>query len=88
MLADSAGGIERSLTMPYNHYALRNVLIAALLPAISVGLTSSEEPALVEQSLQAIRDCMVRSPAPWKDAWRKEYVDTMRHAISLHQEAP
>jgi len=54
--------------MPYNDYALRSVLIAALLPAISVGLTNSAEPALVEQSLQAIRDCMARSPAPWPEA--------------------
>jgi len=42
--------------MPYKHYALRSVLIAALLPAISVGFTSSAEPALMEQSLQVIRD--------------------------------
>jgi len=75
--------------MPYNHYALRGVVIAALLPAVSVrvGFTSSAQPALMEQSLGAIRDCMVRSPAPWPEAWRKEYVDTIRHAISLHQEA-
>ena len=63
MLAGSAGGIERNLTVPYKHYALRSVLIAALLPAITAGLTNSEEPALVEQTLQAIRDCMARSPA-------------------------
>ena len=73
--------------MPYKHYALRSILIAALLPAISVGFTSSAKPALMEQILQAIRDCMVRSPAPWPDAWQQEYVDTIRHAISLQKEA-
>ena len=72
--------------MPYKHYALRSVLIAVLLPAVSVGFTSSEEPAMVEQSLGAIRDCMVRSPAPWPDAWQQEYIDTIRHAISLQNE--
>ncbi len=61
-LADSAAGIERNLTMPYEHYVLRSVLIAALLPAISVGFTNSAKPVLMEQALQAIRDCMARSP--------------------------
>jgi len=73
--------------MPYKHYAFRSVLIAALLPAISVGFTSSAKPTPMEQTLQAIRDCMVRSPVQWPDAWRKEYVDTIRHAISLQKEA-
>ena len=73
--------------MPYKHYALRGVVIAALFPAISVGLTSSAKPALTKQSLQAIRDCMARSPASWPDAWQQEYVDTIRHAISLQKEA-
>jgi len=87
-LADSAGGIERSLTMQYKHYALRSVLITVLLPAIAAGLTSSEEPALMEQSLQDIEDCMADSPAPWPEAWRQEYVDTIRHAITSHQDTP
>jgi len=73
--------------MPHKHYALRSILIAALLSAISVGFTSSAKPALVEQILQAIRDCMARSPASWPDAWQQEYVDTIRHAISLQKEA-
>ena len=60
-LPDSAAGIERNLTMPYKHYALQSVLIAALLPAISVGFTNSAKPVLMEQALQAIRDCMARS---------------------------
>jgi len=74
--------------MPDKYYALRSVLIAALLPAISVGFTSSAKPPVVEQTLQAIEDCMVRSPAPWPVAWQQEYVDTIRHAISLHQDTP
>jgi len=54
-LKDCAGWIERSLEMPDYYHTLRNVLNAALLPAISVGFTSSAKPALAEQSLQAIR---------------------------------
>jgi len=74
--------------MPNKHYALRSVLIAALLPAISVGFTNSAEPAPVEQTLGAIRDCMARSPAPWPDTWQQEYVETIRHAITSHQDTP
>jgi len=74
--------------MSYKHYALRSVLIAALLPAISVGFKSSARPALMEQTIGAIRDCMVRSPAPWPDEWNQEYVDTIRHAITKHQDTP
>ena len=62
LLPDSAGGIERSLEMPDKYYALRSVLIAALLPGIIARVTGSAELALTEQSLQAIRDCMARSP--------------------------
>ncbi len=83
---DSAGGSERSLEMPDKYYALRSVLIAALLPGIIARVTSSAELALTEESLQAIEDCMAGSPAQWPVAWRQEYVDTIRHAISLHQD--
>ena len=48
--------------MPNTYYALRSVLIAALLPAIIARVTSSAEPVLMEQSLQAIEDCMAHSP--------------------------
>ena len=74
--------------MPDKYYALRSVLIVALLPGIIARVTSSAELALTEQTFQTIRDCMVRSPAPWNDAWQQEYVDTIRHAISLHQDTP
>jgi len=74
--------------MPDKYYALRSVLIAALLPGIIARVTSSAELALTEQSLQAIEDCMASSPAQWPVAWQQEYVDTIRHAISLHQDTP
>ena len=69
--------------MPDYCHTLRNVLIALLLPAIAAGLTNSAEPAPVEQTLWAIQDCMGRSLAPWPDEFKQEYVDTIRHALSL-----
>ena len=72
--------------MPDHHRTLRNALITALLPAIASGSVNSSQPALIEQTLCAIRDCMARSPAPWPEAWRQEYVDTIHHAISLQKD--
>jgi len=72
--------------MPDYHRTLRNVLITALLTVIAAGSTKSAQPALIEQTLGAIRDCMARSPAPWPEEWRQEYVDTICHAISLQKD--
>jgi len=54
-LADSAGGSERSLEVPDKYYALRSVLIAALLPAIAAGLTSSEGPGMTVKKHQSLQ---------------------------------
>ena len=71
--------------MPDKYHALRSVLIAALLPAIFAGKMDS---ALTEQTLQAIEDCMARSPAPWPDEWKRQYLETIRSAVESHQDAP
>ena len=47
----------------------------------------SAGPALTEQTLQAIEDCMARSPAPWPDEWKRQYLETIRRAVELHQDA-
>lgn len=52
------GGIEGILGMPDKYHALRSVLIALLLTGITVGVTDSTEPRLVEQTFRAIHDCM------------------------------
>ena len=67
--------------MPDYYHTLRNVLITALLPVIAAGSTNLAQPALAEQTLQNIRDCMARSPAPWADEWNQEYVETIRSAV-------
>ena len=41
--------------MPDKYYALRSVLIAALLPAITAGLTNSEEPGMTVKKHQSLQ---------------------------------
>jgi len=74
--------------MPDKYHALRCIMIVALFWGIAVGVTSSEKPAPADQALEAIRYCMARSPAPWPDEWKQEYIDTIRKAISTHQDTP
>jgi hypothetical protein len=37
----------------------------------------------LDETLAAVRDCMVRCPPPWPKAWQAEYLDTIRQAASL-----
>ena len=56
-----------------------------VLAALSCGLageaTGSVSPGL-EEAFVAVQDCMARSPAPWPDAWQREYLDTIRRAAA------
>ncbi len=36
----------------------------------------------LDDTLAAVRDCMVRCPPPWPKAWQSEYLDTIRQAAS------
>jgi len=74
--------------MTYKHHTLRSALILALLTGIICKAVGSVEPALMERTLEGIRDRMVRSPAPWPEAWQRQYLDTIRNAIESHQNAP
>jgi len=74
--------------MPDKYHALRSVLIAALLPGMVARVTGSAKPAPADQTLKAIQDCMARSPAPWPDEWKQEYIETIRSAVELHQDTP
>jgi hypothetical protein len=74
--------------MPEKYHFLRIALIAALLPAIVGGKTGPEDPALTEQTLEAIRNCMARSPAPWPDEWKQQYLETIRRAVESHEDVP
>ena len=49
--------------MTDKYHALRSIVITLLLSSIAIGVTgSSEKPVPAEQTLEAIRDCMDRSP--------------------------
>ncbi len=69
-------------------HVVRSVLSALLLLTSTGKVASSLETSLSEQTLETIEKCMARSPAPWPDEWEKEYIDTIRRAIELHQEVP
>lgn len=60
------------------------MLLALLSSALADELAESAGPGPLEQTLAAVQDCMARSPAPWPDAWQREYVDTIRRAVSAH----
>ncbi len=88
-------GIERSvtsfegrLTMVYRQHTLRRAFVIAILSVIVGEAMGSAEPTLLEKTLAAVRAYMASSPAPWPDAWQREYVDTIRQAITAHQAAP
>ncbi|MBC8216861.1 MAG: hypothetical protein H8E73_00195 [Planctomycetes bacterium] len=73
--------------MPDKYHALRIAVVAALLPAIAAAKVDSAGAAVTEQTLEAIRDCMAQSPAPWPDEWKWEYIDTIRSAVESHRDA-
>ncbi len=63
----------------------RSLALILMLLAGVVGKTvGSGEPAPLEQALAAVQDCMACSPGPWPDAWQREYLDTVRRAVTAH----
>lgn len=63
-----------------------STILVLLLTGVAA-IAASAEPDPTEQTLAAIRDCMTRSPAPWPQAWQKEYVDTIGAVIGSHQDS-
>ncbi len=46
---------------------------------IAKGADVNQPPAMdVDRALANVRECMVRSPAPWPEPWTQEYLDTRR----------
>jgi len=74
--------------MQDNHHALRSVLIIALFWGILAGITKTDEISLTNQTLQAIEDCISRTPSQWPDEWKQEYLETIRKAVDLHRHVP
>jgi len=64
------------------------VLLALLSAALAGEPAESTGPEPLEQALAAVQDCMTRSPAPWPDAWQREYLDTVRKALGSDPNLP
>jgi len=74
--------------MPDKYHAHRCIVITLLLSSIAVGVTSSEKPVPTEQILEAIEDCISRTPSQWPDKWKQEYIETIRSVVELHRDVP
>jgi hypothetical protein len=69
-------------------YTSLAMFVLALSSAVMGRAACPVEADPMEQALATVRDCMARSPAPWADAWNREYGDTIREAITSHKDAP
>jgi len=58
-----------------------SIIVILLVGLIGKALGSAASGPL-EQALAPVQDCMARSPAPWPDAWQREYLDTIRRAAA------
>lgn len=74
--------------MSDKYHARRSMLIVASFLGIMTSVIHSAELPPAEQTLQFIENCMIHSPAPWPDEWKKEYLETIRSAIELHRDVP
>ena len=84
----AGGNCQRSSTKRGGWTAVQIVTAAGVIwAALPVAARSADRDPL-EKTVAGIRECMARSPAPWPEAWRKEYGDAIRQVIALHQEAP
>lgn len=72
----------------YKDHSLYSVSIITLLLTIIGRTTGSDSLSPTEQTLQAVRDCMTELPGSWPEAWKREYVDTIRLAIVPSEEPP
>ncbi len=52
------------------------------------GVTKSAGLSLTDQTLQAIEDCISRTPSQWSDEWKQQYLETIRKAVDLHRHVP
>jgi hypothetical protein len=59
-----------------------------LLAGIPPWAEGSAEPDSLGQALAALRECVAKSPAPWPQAWREEYEETIRQIAIAHRDSP
>ncbi len=63
-----------------NCLRLAVVVVLSLEPTTCATDFALSDP--VQEVVDVVQDCMKRSPAPWLEVWRREYVDTIRQALS------
>lgn len=73
--------------MPDKYQTHRSTLIVGLFCGILSGVIHCTELSPADQTLQFIENCMDRSPAPWPDEWKLEYIATIRKVVESHQDA-
>ncbi len=60
--------------------------ILLLLASLTCPVASLATSSPLEQTLAAIEDCIAASPPAWPHAWHTEYVDAIRHALTVCDE--
>jgi hypothetical protein len=72
--------------MKYISVVLRSVLIVTSLSDFVSVSTESGKLNLVEQTIDAIKECMESEPFPWPEEWKKEYLETIRSVVESHRD--
>jgi hypothetical protein len=72
--------------MQYIPIVLRSVIIITLFSVNISRVTSLTDLFPADQILEAIRDCMNHSPAPWPDEWKREYMETIHSVIDSYRD--
>lgn len=58
------------------------VLSLSFLGETAATGADADRVSALDETLAAVRDCMVRCPPPWPEAWQAEYLCTIREAVS------
>lgn len=63
-------------------------LVLLLIPRIAWAKAGPVGVSPTEQTLAAVQGSMAKSPPPWPEDWRREYVEVVRRVIASHPDAP
>lgn len=65
---------------------LRSILIITIFSTITYGISNSKNFDPVEQTIEAVQECMESGPVPWLDEWKQEYIEAIRKEVDLHRD--
>jgi hypothetical protein len=71
--------------MTSQFHIVRIVIVLFILSDHPAWAATSSPLSAGEEVLEVIRACMGTSPAPWPEAWCREYIDTIRQATTAGQ---